>query len=254
MSLLPLKNPPIAEAIFDIQVELPPSFVLPDAGELKGSELEGSYPETRKVFMQQHTIQLGGETTPQGEMKSQFRGYHFLSKGGQQIAQFRVDGFTFNRMSPYSSFDEYLPEVKRLWDFYRKMFKPVVVRRVALRYINKIILPIEGTRLNTDDFLVYGPHFPDEEDMSLAQFSHQQLFVDNQTHHCANLTLALPPGNIKETPSPSVEILFDIDTFCHQLHFSPSDEKIWNLFGQLRTFKNRLFECSLKPRCLDLFR
>ena len=38
--------------------------------------------------------------------------------------------------------DEYLPEIERTWRFFVELASPVQVRRIRLRYINRILLPL----------------------------------------------------------------------------------------------------------------
>ena len=58
------------------------------------------------------------------------------------VAQFRADGFTMNRLKPYTGWAMLLPQVLDLWDAYVTVAQPAHVARVALRYINRLDLSL----------------------------------------------------------------------------------------------------------------
>ena len=57
------------------------------------------------------------------------------------MAQFRVDGFTFSKMVPYTSWEEVFAEALRLWRVYVQVASPRQVARIAVRYINRMRVP-----------------------------------------------------------------------------------------------------------------
>jgi len=83
------------------------------------------------------------------------RGYMFRSEDEFNVVQFRVDGFTFNRLKPYTSWKSVWPQALELWRKYQNMALPVAITRMALRYINHIELPSRAFRL--DDVLTCPP-------------------------------------------------------------------------------------------------
>ena len=66
-------------------------------------------------------------------------GYRYKTE--TEIAQFRVDGFTFSKIAPYTTWGEVSSEALRLWKVYVEVAKPRQVSRVAVRYINRMRLP-----------------------------------------------------------------------------------------------------------------
>jgi uncharacterized protein (TIGR04255 family) len=70
-----------------------------------------------------------------------FQGYFWKTSDEKTIVQFRVDGFTFNRLRPYTSWTELFPQALDLWHLYSRVSRPEVITRLAVRYINRIPLP-----------------------------------------------------------------------------------------------------------------
>ena len=62
----------------------------------------------------------------------------FLHADEKQLVQVRAQGFSFNRLAPYTSLDDYLPEIERTWHLFVGLASPVQIRVVQLRYINRI--------------------------------------------------------------------------------------------------------------------
>ena len=57
------------------------------------------------------------------------------------VAQFRVDGFTFNKLEPYTTWENVFGEAARLWQIYAQTAQPLEIARLAVRYINRLRLP-----------------------------------------------------------------------------------------------------------------
>ncbi len=68
-----------------------------------------------------------------------------------QVAPFLL---AINHLAPYSSWDEFLPKVKTVYDAYRSVVQPTRLERLGLRCINKIKLP-SPTEL--EDFFEFTP-------------------------------------------------------------------------------------------------
>ena len=60
------------------------------------------------------------------------------SHDGLSIAQFRIDGFTYNRLRPYPSWEDILPEAIRLWRIYVATVVPEGIARAAVRYVTAL--------------------------------------------------------------------------------------------------------------------
>ena len=76
------------------------------------------------------------------------------------IAQFRVDGFTFSKLEPYTTWEKVFGEALRLWNIYVEIAHPLETSRVAVRYINR--LRVSGfsqlRRISRSTTSAAGPH------------------------------------------------------------------------------------------------
>ncbi len=83
----------------------------------------------------------------------------FRSRDGRRIVQARQDGYTFNWLKPYQTWEVFRDEGRTQWERYRSMFRPEAVARLGLRYINRIDLPIPFNDLR--DFIKTAPEVAD---------------------------------------------------------------------------------------------
>jgi uncharacterized protein (TIGR04255 family) len=150
------KNPPIQEALLDIQVALPGDVTL-DILKKFHTGLETRFPEKKERISWQQGFKISGagETHAVSSSRS-VDGFLFVSKAESKIVQARCDGFTFNKLRPYSNWETFSGEAKELWQRYVALAHPASVQRIAVRYLNRIALP-----LPLRDLREYCPLFPD---------------------------------------------------------------------------------------------
>src|SRR6266542_2418113 len=141
MGVRRLKNPPIREAVLDIDCDLPTGQPLDGLEQFATQAFGDAYPKLERLW--------GGELElamrPQEAIASARPGIQalrFRQDDGKQLVQVREHGFSFNRLAPYDSLDAYLPEIERTWSLYAKLAAPVEMQSVRLRYINRIPLPL----------------------------------------------------------------------------------------------------------------
>ncbi len=243
-----LPNPPIIEAVLDIDCELPPSFDIRSVEEAARKTLAKSYPKLRPIVVQDHRV----ETTPDNRMKYSveggLQGFQFLKSDEKQLVQLRSQGFSFNRLAPYSSLDDYLPQIKKLWLQYLKIATPVTVRSIRLRYINRILIPTDTHGVKLEDYILNGPRLADPERLTLTGFLDQYSAIDKKSGHQTNSVLTLQPIVDDKLP-----VIFDNGVTSSE----SGDVDDWNWIRStildLRELKNHIFLRTVTEKCLNLF-
>ncbi len=243
-----LERAPIVEAILDIHCDLPPKINRGSFQSAAQRVFADSYPEFRTAFLAQHELAIEPGKQPRAAVHQSVRGFQALSRDKKQIVQSRFDGYSFNRLAPYTSLDDYLPEMKRCWEVYRNFAEPVVVRRLGLRYINRVLLPLTNGRVEIDQYIRSGPTLPPPSNgmkLTLSGFMHHHQVTESVTGNQANIILAAQP-----TENDKLPVVLDIEAF-RQVKMSPMD---WTAFvpiiASLRTLKNQLFRFTLTETCL----
>src|SRR5215207_6007873 len=152
-----LKNAPIIEAVVDIDCDMPVAFSL-KALEAKARELlKEQYPKFRMQLLEQHQIEQKGDEPPKHSTRRGIQALQFLHDDEKQLVQIRAGGFSFNRLSPYTSLDDYLPEIERTWAMFVQLTSPIEIRVVRLRYINRILLPFAEGKVQLEDYVKMSP-------------------------------------------------------------------------------------------------
>ena len=244
-----LKNPPIIEAVLDIECDLPPDKQL---GALEGparDSFRDQYPKFKKRFVHEHQITTKPGKPTKHSARHGIQGLQFLQADEKQLVQIRTQGFSFNRLAPNSRLDDYLPEIERTWNLFVELTSPVQIRLIRLRYINRIMLSLNEKDLDLDKYLRIGPRLPDEETLTIAGFLTQQVMLEKKTGNQVHLVLTaqLPEGE-------NLPIILD-NTVLSSDQGAPEDWPwILEKIKQLRCLKNHIFRRTVTEECLNLFR
>jgi uncharacterized protein (TIGR04255 family) len=233
-----LANAPIAEAILDVRVRARRDFSATKFRTL-ASRLERHYPQREERRGFRTRVEIPGGTPESTDLGVQ--GYFFKSKDGLDIAQFRIDGFTLNRLAPYSSWDNWFPAFERLWTAYVEIARPERVTRVATRAINHIELPLANVLL--ERYLAYPPERQPKLGGELQGFvSSMTLGGVGSPDTGLVLTQAMEQGTRR--------LIIDIDAFDTG-DFNPT--RIVGRFAALRDLRNRAFFDSITDRLKEMF-
>jgi uncharacterized protein (TIGR04255 family) len=176
-----LPNPPIVEAVLDVDCDLPPGFDLAALEGVARARFQDRYPKLRPLVMQEIALTAGGP--PNMSTRLAVQALQFLNEDERQLVQVRANGFSFNRLAPYTSLDDYLPEIERTWRLYVDLVSPVQLRIIRLRYINRILVPMTANTVDLDEFLKIGPRLPDEKRLVLSGFLNQLAAIEKDSGH-----------------------------------------------------------------------
>lgn len=246
-----LAEAPIIEAVFDIKVELPPDLDLVKLVAEARKVFTVDYPKASKFF--QHSLQVspGEDAAGAIEREKTVRGVRLRHHSENQLIHVHQEGFSFNRLAPYTSYDDYLPEVRRCWDLFCEMSRPVSVRRLALRNINRLQLPKndQGT-VPLSTFLQGAPGKPKIEGVGMTGFVSQRQLTEFESGLEAAVTFASEPS---PNGTDRVPMILDIDA-SSSVSLDPTDSEIWTTFAKLRGLKNRIFHASVTEECLNQYR
>lgn len=241
-------NPPIIEALLDIQVELPPNI---DLARIEGFKkyVASTHPIVMKKNQWQTSFQLGNGDLPEIRDKTVGTiGYQYLTADRKNIIQARLDGFTVNLLKPYSNWNSLQCEANERWKEYCEIATPLNVTRLALRYINKIEIPMPFTDFK--EYLLTVPDIPSGIPQALSSFFMRLAIPNPKTQDVAFVTVSME-GEL--TPAKCLPIIFDIDVF-RQVNLSPDVADIWEVFNTLREYKNDIFLASITQKARELFR
>lgn len=241
-----LAKAPIAEALIDFRVQLEEGTSLRCFDEMV-TRLSKAYPKRGALKTVKATVGLGDPTVRPDVTHGEF-GVLVRAADEKSVAQFRLDGFTFNRLHPYTSWDDIYPETIRLWREYVTAAKPIEIVRLAARYINRLpfALPIKDLQ----EYLTEPPRVPEGLPQTLRGYLTRLVVHDSVREQSAIVTQSFEPN---PTEPEQAIILLDIDAF-KDVHLKASDEdQIDMALTRLHDFKNEIFFRSITQKASELF-
>ena len=245
-----LSKPPIKEALIDIRVKLSTGFDVYHLNTLD-EKVRDTYPMKREQTLSQVEFEYkpGAESSQHRQsVATKPTGFRYLSQSKDKIFQARLDGFTFNKLPQYTTWEELRDEAKRLWLLYKEVASPEVITRVALRYINNLNIP--APIRDFADYLAAPPVMPEDLPQGLNSFlirmhAHVPDFEGN-----AIITQALEPMPSEATRIP---VILDID--ISKENISGLDEsEAWGLLETLRHFKNKVFFTFITDKLMETYK
>jgi len=130
---------------------------------------------------------------------------------------------------------------------YVEAAKPQEVSRIAVRYINRLLLP--GYDLSV--YLKAGPALAEGWPTDIRAFLSRVVLLEPERDIVANVVQALEP---QTAPGQSTTpVIFDIDVF-QEVPLVPDDMTIPGRFARLREMKNRIFFKGITTEGIELFR
>jgi uncharacterized protein (TIGR04255 family) len=239
-------KPPITEAVIDLRVNLPEGFTVDKLNAIHLSISE-NFPTIEPFYKGIGALLYQPGESFKVDTSEQQIGYWFRSEDNLRTFQASLEGFSFNRLAPYESWEEFSSEAKKLWEIYKEICSPINVTRVAVRYINQINIPAhELTELK--DYLKTVPEVSPKLPQNALQTFFMQLHIPQGDLDCMliiNEAIA-PPVNPE-----FVSVILDLDLFRQQI-WSSDDEEIWCFLEKLRDRKNEVFEASITDKTREL--
>jgi len=235
---------PIVEAVIDLRVELPAQLPVEDLARAQTGE-EANYPVIERVDETVGQMMVGPQLSSASASR-QLVGFLFRSADGKQLYQARKTGFSMSRLTPYPDWPEFRHEARRLWDVYRAIAQPTKVVRVAVRYINRIDIPLPLNDFG--EYLRTVPQVSPDLPQGLVGYFMQLVLPveDLKSQAVINETIIDP------VQPNTVPVVLDIDIFRTDV-LPATEDDMWAFIEQLRDAKNRVFEACITDKARELF-
>lgn len=241
-------NAPITEALLDIRVTLPAQTDLAKLATFHNA-IKQQYPSKQERLAWRGHVEIKASPVPEVSQSATGGpdGYLFTSVDGRQVVQARLDGFTFSRLKPYDKWTTLRDEAQELWQHYVRIASPETVTRVALRYINRIEIPIPMRDFK--DYILTTPEIAPDLPQGLGSFFMRLVIPDPKAQAVAIVTETMEPIDESRNRLP---LIFDIDVF-RMAAFNIQDNAMWEAFEYLHDLKNDIFFKSITLKAKELF-
>jgi len=239
-------NAPIVEALLDIHATFSAPVGLDQLVRFH-EPIRDRYPVKQEQVLWE--VQFGAQGAAiQQAVKSEPRGLMFKSNDGRRVVQARRDGFTFNWLKPYQTWNALRDEARPLWERYAEMFRPSQVTKLGLRYINRLELPLPFNDFR--DYVRTAPDIADGIPQSVSGLFMRLEIPKPESDLVAVVTETIEPLSQEGTRLP---FLFDIDVTRTAI-FETTSQDIWESFERMRDYKNTIFFTSTTDQAKAMFR
>lgn len=242
----PLSRPPIKEALIDVRLAFESSVEVERLKALH-ADLSDDYPisDEKRAFVAQLRVEAGKVLPPSTEDLG-FAALVFSNSDKSRIVQVRRDGFTVNRLAGYTTADPLIADALRLFELYRRLVSPNAITRVAMRYINSLVLPYQHGE-EVRKYLAAPPEMPDGAPQQVSSFfTRVTAHSDEADSVIVTQTLDHSVGRLD---SP---VTMDLDAFF-QGELPPTEDALSAALSRLRILKNRTFFALLTEQALELY-
>jgi uncharacterized protein (TIGR04255 family) len=161
------RNPPIQEALCEIQFSSNADWDPTIPGRLY-ERLRDSYSGAPRQQLE-GGFQLAGDPSSAslrwqpGPPKVQF-----VTPEGDRLLSVGSNVLSVHILYPYRGWEEFRPRIEAALSAYEAIASPDGIRRIGVRYINRII--VKEDRLHLGDFFTTPPELPDELDVNITTF------------------------------------------------------------------------------------
>jgi uncharacterized protein (TIGR04255 family) len=240
-----LTNSPILEAV--IHWDAPASKPLEQIS-LKEA-LTKRLPEYPTI-QTQHGIEVKIEDTPddmsQLSQRMQWNGLRLEDAPANYVAQFTHTGIAFSRVKSYESWENFKVEALRVWDVFVELAEPKAIRRLGVRFINRIFVK-QGESIST--YLKSEPYRLSGLEISPKSFFYQDTYQVAGYPYQINLVRTIQPH---QTGSGSEQALIvDIDVFTNEV--SSIRDDLNQQLAEMRWLKNKIFFSNITETALNNF-
>lgn len=235
-------NSPIVEAVIDFRCGNPSTLSFRDIARTAQEITSLGYSEAgESILIVQRIASDGGSQRTESKV-----GVVLRSADEKYIVQLQLEGFSCSRLPPYPRWEAFLVEAKRLWEIYRAAAAPEVIRRVGIRYVNRLEIGSPGI----DDlrpFLNLHPVTPWGLTTPPADF-----FMQIRQPQEGGIMLVINESTVQNVELSKAAVILDLDGFVEAE--MPVDPEIWNLVEDLHVKVENAFEASLTNRLRELIR
>ena len=242
-------NPPIKEVIFSIDVELPNDYPVNELASIHES-IQDQFPQIKDIieYVKAFHFSRQDEDMPTDSFDKRLTGYLLTDTKEEKAVQYLCYGFIYNVVNQYSDGDLFIKECQELWQYYLNIIGEVTVKKISLRYINRIEIPI-GNENPISDYFDTRPLISNKLNYSLSNYYMKLMVKDPESGSVGLITQTIE----EEIGGDSIPFILDVDSSM-DCDIKSTDNELWEKVFVLRGFKNELFFNCITDKTKELFR
>ncbi len=243
----PLASPaypkaPITEAVIEIRVA---NAVKTTTLNKIAKRLKTDYPKSEQIKELEVQVGNSASNVTARELPISLK---LTSSDAANIIILRPSGITTARQPLYPGWDELSARARENWSAWRAESTPSEIRRVGVRFINRIDIP-QSEDIKLEDYFNFLPNTEAVFECDLLDYVAQAVLKTHIEHWTARITTT--PVRTQEVPN-AASIILDIDVW-REVNIPLRPDDMWKTIDEARGIKNDLFERSLTAQTKELF-
>ena len=217
-------------------------------------ELSSDFPHQEEKRKVQGEIGLRGDESDKSwephiiSAEISFMGVRVANPDETIFLHLSPTGFTFNNVKGYIGGSDLIDKALMHWKWLVERAKPESVSRVALKYINRLTLPIQPHE-DLEKYFCLPPHLPAGSPQAVSEYLSRIVSRDDERDAIADVTQQLKPQYEQGKP-----FTFSIALETYQIGTFPVDaEALRKILGSLREFKNEVFFSLLTDETVSVY-
>lgn len=239
------KRAPITEAVIEIRLEdsLPEKVVEKIHNRLKKNYVLSERITSVGIMIDPRKKEI--EKTP-----DEFEVYKLSSVDHADIVQIKPNAMVCSRLAPYDGWANFELRARGNWEVWRKITKHIKIKRIGVRYINRIDIPFrKGDKLDVEDYLTVVPKYP--EPHLLTSFTNYTMQIVGP-FSVEGFYFIINTNVVKSPLIDHFSIVLDLDLLT-QGDIPQRNDKVWKMINRMREFKNNAFEMCITDKARELF-
>lgn len=185
------RKPPVVEALCELFFEgsswhatVPGRFY---------ERVKDRFPEQSQREGQQAHVELSSTGEATAGVRRLPPRPQFLTSDRSRMIQLEQDLLVVNQLRPYPHFEDWQPEIRSALEAYRILTSPSGVKRLGVRYINRIVIP--HSPIDLEDYYTVYPNLPNDMGNVLEGFLVRFEIPRQRENHTVLVTLAAAPSD-----------------------------------------------------------
>ena len=184
------------------------------------------------------------------EIPEEFEAHKLTSKDQADVVQIKTNAMVCSRLAPYTGWENFEPRARENWEIWRKTAKHTKIKRIGVRYINRIDIPArKGDIIDIEDYLTIVPKYP--EPHLLTSFTKYTMQIKGP-FSIEGFNLNINTNVVKPPLIDHFSIILDLD-LSPQGDMPQRNDKVWEMINQMREYKNNAFEMCITDKARELF-
>lgn len=185
------RKPPVVEALCELFFEgsnwdetVPGQFY---------EQVKNRFPEKAQREAQQAHVALSSTGEATAGVRRLPPRPQFMTTDRSRMIQIEQDLLVVNQLPPYPHFEDWQPVVRSALEAYTRLTSPVGVKRIGVRYINRVVIP--KAPIDLEDYFTVYPNLPKDMGNVLEGFLVRFEIPKQRENHTVLVTLAAAPAD-----------------------------------------------------------